>query len=214
MRHLVIAALGVAALLAPPAAQAGNTLTCVTFDIGTETSLPWSAGAGWRTPRADYPRDRVGEDTLALLTPERSVLTRMETLRRASVYLEGRPQQAEDLLARLMRRTLAAEADGKKDALAWFDAGYLAATLEQTSGLPSPVLATGSDGYQWVAHAIQERPDDPALHFAAALIRRESAKRPGVHLPRAQAGAAPGSLLARNLATLYGTPQRAASVGN
>lgn len=196
------------ALLATPA-FAGSQLLCRTYDIGSEASLPWAPNQAWGSPKPDYPRHQLVEDTLKLLTPDRPVIVRMETLRRAAEYARDRGL-AEELVARLMARVLQAESQQAGSApLAWFDAGYLVATFELSGrGTPLP----GLDGYGWVTKALAFR-SDADMHFAAALIRHESPEKPGRHLARAYEGAEPGSLLARNLTAAFGSrrPAKAAA---
>jgi hypothetical protein len=180
-------------------AWAGPPLLCQEFDIGAAASLPWKGGNNG--PMADYPRERLVEDTLRLLAPKTAVLVRMETMRRATYYLDGHAELAGELLARLAGRALDAEAAGKPDAQAWFDAGYLAASLQQAQHRPaSPKLAAGIDAYRWVRRAIELRKQDPAMEFAAALIKQERPGQPG-HWQNAAAGAKTDVLLTRNLAT-------------
>jgi hypothetical protein len=181
-------------------ALAGPPLLCQQYEIGSAPSLPW--GKDPKGPLADYPRDRLVEDTLRLLAPTAPVLARMETLRRATYYLEGRADVAGELLARLGARALDAESLGKSDALAWFDAGYLAASLEQAEQMKGwPRVAAGIDGYRWVRQAIRLRKQmDPAMEFAAALINNERPGRPGQHWTLAASGAKTDSLLGKNLA--------------
>src|SRR5260370_29966433 len=58
----------------------------------------------------------------------------METLRRATLYARKDPLAAKELLARLYARATSADSSGHPDALAWFDAGYLAETYKQRIG--------------------------------------------------------------------------------
>ena len=184
----------------PAAALAGPNLICHAYDIGNAPSLPWGSTKEWQSKKPDYPRERLVDDTLALLVPATPVLVRMETLRRATLYAEGRPDLARELLGRLMLRVLEAEAKGAPAVLPWFDAGYLVASLHEAARLPNyPRLASGLDGYGWVSKAIRSAGPNPEMEFAAALIRHERPARPGQHWPRASSGAKDGSLLARNL---------------
>jgi hypothetical protein len=210
LQRLVAACIGISLAVTPGTTTAGQVLICNTYDIGAEASLPW--GDGPRSPRSDYARERLVADTLALLTPELSVLGRMETIRRATIYAESQPSSARELLGRLMARVLETEAGQRPSALAWFDAGYFAATLRQTNRLSS-ATAEPVDGYRWVTKAIDIGSGDPAMHFAAALIRHESPSRPGVHLAKAYADVKAGSTLARNLDAHFGAHHRVRSAG-
>ncbi len=54
----------------------------------------------------------------------------MENLRRATIYAARDRKAAAELMSALMKR---AEAGGSRDALAWFDAGYLVESYRQAS---------------------------------------------------------------------------------
>src|SRR5215467_5360912 len=66
-------------------AMAGPPLICHPFEIGNARSLPWG-GTDWRAVKHDYEINHLVGDTLALLRPETTVIVRMETIRRATVY--------------------------------------------------------------------------------------------------------------------------------
>ena len=72
-------------------------------------------------PGPPYDIKKLVADTTAVLTPDSPVLTRMENLRRATIYAMRDPVVAEQLLKALMTRALSTTNDGG----AWFDAGYL-----------------------------------------------------------------------------------------
>lgn len=204
---LPLASLAVTAvLLASGGAQAGPPLICWPFEIGAAAALPWGNGPGWRTPKEDYPRERLVEDTLALLVPAAPVLARMETLRRATIYAAEDPQVAVELLHRLVARTREAEAKGGGEALAWFDAGYLIESYRQARPVfKSSPPQVGQKGYTFVAKALELRGADAEMEFAAALMTFEAGGpvHRG-HVRRALAGARHGSLLARNLVSHLG----------
>jgi hypothetical protein len=201
-RHLAtLLALAMGSTVSLPA-RAGTPLMCHANDIGGAASLPWGdTSRSHHAPVPDYRPERLVGDTLDLLTPRTPVIVRMETLRRATIYArlfeeKGQPRLGDELLTRLQTRALDAEAAGSPDALAWFDAGYLAASLAEWS----PGRAKESSGYRWVLRALRARGGDPEMEFAAALITRE---RPGTaegHWARASAGGKGNQLLARNLA--------------
>lgn len=200
----------------PRIALAGPPLICHPFDIGGAKSLPWmggdrQSGRDWRGVDPNYAISRLVEDTLALLTPEQPVIVRMETLRRAAVYgawaLRDREvrysvkdeEVARELLDRLLARAKDAEAKGKPDALAWFDAGYLAETYKQAG------LTIDVKGYDLVAKAIALRGQDPVIEFAAAIITEGGpSKAHREHFQKAVNGAKDGSLLAKNLVIHFG----------
>ena len=197
---LIVTAAGLFPALARPV-QAGTPLMCHANDIGGAASLPWGDGTQAFAALADYPSDRLVKDTLDLLAPRTPVLVRLETLRRAAVYARkfedgGQPRLGEQLLARLQARALDAEAAGKPDALAWFDAGLFAAALAENSR----GHAVEKPGLAWVNRALRARPGDAEIEFAAALITRERPGTTGGHWSRARAGSQGNPLLARNLA--------------
>ena len=208
--------LGLAAFFAlVQAAQAGPPLICHALDIGDAKSLPWNNSTSL-SGRSDYELSRLVADTLELLQPNTPVIVRMETIRRATLYAQKDQQIAKELLLKLRRRAVDAEAKGRPDALAWFDLGYLVECYKQAnlaykkldSGGWEPVIrpnpANGLDGYAWVERAISLHGQEPEMEFAAALISLDG-KRPGhqEHVEKAVAGAPADSLLAKNLATHF-----------
>jgi hypothetical protein len=206
-RHLLTLLTLVSGLLIPLKAGAGTPLMCQANDIGTAASLPWGdTSRSHEAPVADYPPQRLVKDTLDLLAPRTPVVVRMETLRRATIYArlfqeKGQPRLADELLAQLEARALEAEAAGAPDALAWFDAGFLAATVaEYFPGRESGGNVKESKGYRWVTRASRARGGDPEMEFAAALITRERPGSTSGHWARASAGSKGNPLLSRNLA--------------
>jgi hypothetical protein len=178
-------------------AQAGPPLICHRIEIGQASSLPlldWN-----RKDTAGYDLKNLTRDTLALLDSDPSVLVRMETLRRATIYARHDPQVAKELLTRLQARA-ESNSTGHSAALAWFDVGYLSEAYKQWIGKDVPNPAAGLDGYGRVKKAISLRGEDPEMEFAAALITLngpESDHRE--HTQKAIAGAKSDPLLARNL---------------
>ena len=186
-----------------PAAHAGPPLLCYPFQIDDAKSLPWGSG-GWRAPAPGYDLRQLADDTLALLGPAVPVIVRMETLRRAAVYATKDRQVAAHLLGQLETRMHHAEAAGRPDALAIFDAGYLIETYKQAELAGALGSATGTlDGYAMIRKAIGVRGHDPEMEFAAALALADSRSQDArtAHLRKALAGAEPGSRLAKNLIT-------------
>jgi hypothetical protein len=202
----VALALGLLTTMAAPA-LAGPPLICHRFEIGTAASLPFGDGADWNTPLSSYDVKQLTADTLRLLTPSAPILVRMETMRRATIYAGRDAAVAHDLLARLMGRALTAEANGRPDALAWFDAGYLVESYRQAgfvhrdrgsrSALTLGDELTGVDGYAWVRKALQLAGTQPEMEFAASLMKEGDAS--AAHRRRALAGVKAGSLLAQNV---------------
>src|ERR1700682_5889825 len=132
----VRAALALGVLMAAShAVEAGPPLICHSFEAGAAPLLPWSSGAGWNTPDRSYEVQRLTADTLRLLGPDAPVLARMENLRRATIYAARDRPVAAELLAAVLGRALGAAADGGRDPLAWFDAGYLIESYRQADSV-------------------------------------------------------------------------------
>ena len=195
------------ALLAvlPTLALAGPPLICHPFDIGTARSLPIGpADGGWSATDPTYDRSQLVADTLALLTPATPTLVRMETMRRATMYVEKDEASARRLLAALQERAASARA-GRDAALARFDVGYLVETYRQLSGPERPFARViGSlDGYAMASEALRVVQDDPAMHFAAALMTMggSHASAHAKHVRAARDAAGRDVLLAKNVRT-------------
>lgn len=197
-------------------ALAGPPLLCHAFDIGTAKSLPWSTSArpNWFDGQPGYDLRRLTGETEALLTPATPVIVRMETLRRAAIYASRDESVAKQLWLTINDRQRTAMKDGKADALATFDAGYLAETMKELGRLGrygfkeftvTPMvssLVAEVDGYAMVKQSLAQRADDPAVEFAAALIAASTEKTRGAyaaHAGKARAGAKQDALIARNL---------------
>jgi hypothetical protein len=167
-------------------ALAGPPLICHPFEIGTAASLPWGQGDGWNAPLRSYDVTRLTADTLRLLSPEAAVPVRMETMRRATLYAGHDKQAAAELLTALLGRALNAEASGKPDALAWFDAGYLVESYRQASQIYKWNMVTGNDratwalkdapaldGYTWVQRAVSLSGRNADMQRAASLMEHD-----------------------------------------
>lgn len=194
-------------------ALAGPPLICHPIAIGQAKSLPW-VDLNYQNGDGGYDLQNLTKDTLAILDSNTSVLIRMETLRRATLYARQDPQVAKELLNRLHAHAANASADNM-GALAWFDLGYLAEAYKQWMGKGEPNPAAGLDGYSWVKKAIAMRGQDPEMEFAAALITLtgpESDHRD--HLQKAIAGAKNDHLLAQNLATAFNRQTASALLTN
>jgi len=209
-----IAGILAALLFLATSAQAGPPLICHTIEIGQAKSLPW-INHGWNlTGSENYDLKNLVPDTLSILDSNAPVLVRMETLRRATLYARQNPQIAKELFTRLFARATAAENAGHPDALALFDAGYLAECYKQwigknlphmTDNLPmDPNPAANFDGYASVKKAIGLRSQDPEMEFAAALITIEGTQADHqLHVLKATVGAKGDPLLAQNLKSRY-----------
>ena len=196
-------ALGIVAVLGfTTVAFAGPPLICHAIEIGQAKSLPW-VDLNFHKGDAGYDLKNLTRDTLAILDSNPSVLVRMETLRRATIYARQDPQVAKELITRLQAR--ATNSDGADTgALAWFDVGYLAEAYKQwmRNGEPNP--ARGLDGYAWVKKAIHLRGSDSEMEFAAALITLSGPDgEHRDHVEKAMAGAKSDPLLAQNLASTF-----------
>jgi hypothetical protein len=204
--RLILAGTTLAMMLgAVPPARAGARILCDVIDIGTAPSLPWggdgSVDKGWNLPISKYPAARLVPDTLALLTPTTPVLVRMETLRRATIYARSftEARAGRELAWRLLARAMDAEARGKPDALAWFDAGYFAESLEHWDA----EWVRNIDGYAFVQRAAALRGADPEIELGAMIINGESPRRPGRHFQKVQASAQKNPQLARSVAAVF-----------
>jgi len=195
-------ALGIVAVLGfTTVAFAGPPLICHAIEIGKAKSLPW-VDLNFHKGDASYDLKNLTRDTLAILDSNASVLVRMETLRRATIYARQDPQAAKELITRLQAR--ATHSDGDTGALAWLDVGYLAEAYKQwmRNGEPNP--ARGLDGYAWVKKAIHLRGPDSEMAFAAALITLSGPDgEHRDHVEKAIAGAKRDPLLAQNLASTF-----------
>jgi len=216
-------AVAAATLTLATVVQAGPPLICHTIEIAQAKSLPWISH-NWNLSGGEtYDTKNLVRDTLEILAPDTSVLVRMETLRRATLYARKDPVAAKELLARLHARATSAESSGHPDALAWFDAGYLVETYKQWIGQNLPHMTDGMrldtnpdagvDGYALVKKALALRTsalrgDDPQMEFAAALITLSGPQTEHrEHAQRAISGAKTDPLLAQNLATRFLGPQ-------
>jgi hypothetical protein len=210
-RSRSLIALGLVLSLAA-VAEAGPPLICHAFDAGTASLLPWSPGQGWNTPDRAYDVKKLTTDTLRLLTPDAPILARMENLRRATIYAASDREVASELLAAVMGRAQSAE--GARDPLAQFDAGYLVESYRQATHIYKWDMLTPAergkwtlrsepknvDGYALVTKAITMTGTNPEMEFAASLMKEGPVSTE--HRRKAMAGAKAGSLLAKNLAQL------------
>lgn len=205
-----LAGISAALLFLATSAQAGPPLICHAINIGQAKSLPWM-NDGWNlSGNENYDLKNLVQDTLAILDSSAPVLVRMETLRRATLYVRHDPRIARELLTKLFARAEVAENAGQPNALALFDAGYLIECYRQwigknlphmTDNLPmDPNPGANLDGYALVKKALGLRGQDPEMEFAAALITLEGPLTDHQqHVLKATAGAKGDPLLAQNL---------------
>ncbi len=196
-----------AVLIFATPALAGPPLICHPFEIESGKLIAWGTGPGWNTPDRSYDIKRLVADTNATLTPEAPILTRMENLRRATIYAMRDPAVAQELLKTVMSRALSTTSDGR----AWFDAGYLIESYRQASHLrvdKKPELRAWAavdetikvDGYNWVKKSMAMSAPSAEMEFAASLMTQGSTA--SAHRAKAIAAAAKGTVLARNLAAV------------
>jgi hypothetical protein len=188
-------------LFAAPA-LAGPPLICHPFDTPSGASLiAWGTGPGWNSPDPAYQPARLVADVTAILETNATVLTRMENLRRATIYAMRDPVVAERLLKALMTRALSTTTHGP----AWFDAGYLIESYKQAVHMRerkghawAAVDETIKvDGYGFVKKAMAMAGANAEMEFAASLMTQGAVA--AAHRQRA-AAAGPGSLVVKNLA--------------
>ena len=203
----LVAAVAFAVVSAAVPALAGPPLICHPFETRGGALLPWQANAGtnWNAQLASYDTDKLTTDAIKLLEADTPVLTRMENLRRATIYAQKDPLLARQLLEAVMGRALSTHTGGPQ---AWFDAGYLIESYKQASMIrgrksdPSwtAVDATiKTDGYGFVRKAMTMIGTPNAeMEFAASLMTQGATSAD--HRARAAAAAADGSALAINLA--------------
>jgi hypothetical protein len=196
-----------AALFFASPALAGPPLICHPFEIESGKLIAWGQGSGWNTPDRAYDIKRLVADTNAILTPDSPILTRMENMRRATIYAMRDPAIAQDLLKTVMARALSTTSDGR----AWFDAGYLIESYKQAAHLrvdKKPELRAWAavdetikvDGYNWVKKSMAMSGPSAEMEFAASLMTQGSLGN--AHRAKAVAAAPKGTVLARNLAAL------------
>lgn len=178
-RTLVLTAIALAAAICMHA-HAGAPLQCHKFQIGDAKCLPWGSDAFDRSK--SYDTARVVDDTLALLDAGTPVLVRMETIRRATIYIGGDGAQADRLLGSLLTRALDAEVEMNEKTLAlrYFDAGYLAATFQQ-AGVETSFGPTNGQhelhrvaGYAWMVRGYKMTDLDGDFALALALATADT----------------------------------------
>jgi hypothetical protein len=185
----------------------GPPLICHPFAIGDARSLPWTD----KGPDKSYDKGRLVQDVAELQKVEKNLLVRMETLRRAALYVKEDRDLAWRLLGRNALMVLEQQTAGSTDALAWFDAGFLVACFGQL-GLDLGFRAGVSDGIEGYAYlekaiaAARTRCDGQVavMEYAAALATCHSKEGRALyagHIDRALEGVRSNPLLEKNLAT-------------
>lgn len=201
MKRRTLALVASMMMLASPA-MAGPPLLCFPYEIGAAKSLPWGSDAFKKSE--SYDASKVIDDAMALLKVEKSTLVRMETIRRAALYIGKDSGRAHVLVTRLLDVAKEMEAAGTPNAGAWFDCGFAAATLAQNGchvkGLPT--AEKGAVGSAQIKKALGMTPNDAAMHFGAALVFMEGERdASNKHMKRALELVEAGSDLARSMET-------------
>lgn len=194
-------------LISASPALAGPPLICFPFDTGSTKLLPWGTDkANWNGALPSYNLKALTADTLSVLDADAAVLTRMENLRRATIYAMRDPVVAQQFLKAMVGRALSTT----PTAATWFDAGYVIEAYKQAKHLrpvgPFDRTAWAAvdetlrvDGYGFVTKAIaMNGGTSPEMEFAASLMTQGAVA--SAHRSRATAAAARGSHLAANLA--------------
>jgi len=202
-----LAAIATVLFIASPV-LAGPPLICHPFETGGGKLIAWGAGSGWNTPDRSYDIKKLVADTNAVLTADSPILTRMENLRRATIYAMRDPQVAQALLKSVTARALSTTTES----LAWFDAGYLIESYKQAVSIrdkSNPELRAWAevdetikvDGYNWVKKAMAMAVSPSAeMEFAASLMTQGALAN--AHRAKALAAAPKHSLIARNIAAM------------
>ena len=200
------AALAVVVTFAAPA-FAGPPLICHPFETAGGKLISWGTGSGWNTPDRSYDIKKLVADSNAVLTADSPILTRMENLRRATIYAMRDPAIADALLRSVMGHALATTTDAR----AWFDAGYLIESFKQASAIReirdperhawAAVDETLKvDGYNWLKKAMSMTAPNAEMEFAASLMTQGALS--AEHRAKAVAAAPKNSLVAKNIAAL------------
>jgi hypothetical protein len=189
---------------------AGPPLVCHTFDIGNAKSLPWISHSWNLSGTESYYTKNLPADTVAILNSDSTVLVHMETLRRAALYGMKDPAALKQLVLKLIARSDGATQNSPAAGMAGFDLGYFAEILTQIHWIAKDFAnpAQNLDGYALVRKALQLRPNDAQINFAAALITLEGhvSDHPQ-YAQAALAGASSDAVLARNLSVRFMGPQ-------
>jgi hypothetical protein len=202
--RLLLATLAFAVVSAAAPAFAGPPLICHPFETRGGALLPWATTSGtqWNAPLGSYKAANLTADVLKLLDADAPVITRMENMRRATIYASKDPAIARQLLDAVVARAQSARPG---DPLRLFDAGYLIESYRQAESLrehrgtewAAVDAMTKDGGYRFVQKAMAGGPN-AEMEFAASLMTQGTTA--SEHRARASAGAVSGSALAANLA--------------
>jgi hypothetical protein len=186
MTRLALILLAALAIPSPEAtiAKRGPPLICYPIEIGSAKSLPWGKGPVDADPTVSV--ENVAQDTLRILAESNDVLVHMETLRRAYFYLQSRPDGGmaghdppsvnlskfgtmlkDSVLEASVPDPMGKSRDPRREALAWFDLGYLLAIKE--NGLHGRDLVRDVSCHRILERAAALGPDDAGLRFGVAF---------------------------------------------
>jgi hypothetical protein len=161
----------------------GPPLICFPIEIGSAESLPkaWE----WRSESRPS-TDVVISETLRVLETSDDAVVHMETLRRAYVCLQSRPEGGmaghdppspnvarlgaclkDTALVSAVPDVTGASANTRREAFAWFDLGYLIAIKE--NGLHGRDLVRDLSCHRFLERAAALAPNDAALQFGVAF---------------------------------------------
>ena len=116
---LTALALAIVLVSAGPA-LAGPPLICHPFETGSTRLLAWGTDtSNWNAALPSYNLKALTADTLRVLDADAATLTRMENLRRATIYAMRDPAIAQEFLKTMLDRALSTT----PTAATWFDAG-------------------------------------------------------------------------------------------
>ena len=153
-------------LISATAALAGPPLVCHRIDIGAAQSLPWRNVDGWDGIDPKYNLQNLASDTLRLLEAKTPLNVRMETLRRAAIYSARTEGLAERVSGLLLDWAKAKDTES----MAWFDAGYFAETVRQTSFIYRYDMLPPAERKAWVHRGDKLSTDGrPSIEMAIRL---------------------------------------------
>jgi hypothetical protein len=183
----------------------GPPLVCREIEIGAERSLPWKGGPFGRDPA--FPSEKIVGAAIEVLEGSDDAVVHMETLRRSYIYLEfGSDRSAlaglGDLLAKRVVDVATSKAGEpparlRRQAMAWFDLGYLMAICANSG----PALLPSSSFGKILGHVAAMASQSADLRFGVgyALLGNFGSGW-GPHLAAATTLATdPGSLVAKAL---------------
>lgn len=136
-------------ILTAAAALAGPPLVCHPIEIGSAASLPWRNVQGWDGTDPKYNVGNLAADITKLLDAGAPLNLRMETLRRAAIYSARTEGLADRVTGLLLARAKQADATGTPQPNFWFDAGYYAESVRQTSFIYRYDMLTQAERKDW-----------------------------------------------------------------